>query len=84
MLKIPDFSKVFEWRELQEQKLKALLTDEENKDNQTMSESELNRFIMHYERITRHTLQEMPTRADVVFSLGDDHKVKAIKVKEGI
>ena len=31
--------------------------------------SELRRFIMHYERLTRHILSEMPGRADVVLRL---------------
>lgn len=78
MLKIPDFSKVFEWRKLQEKKLRASLTNITGSNNKTMTDSEIDRFIMHYERITRHTLNEMPERCDIVFELGDNHRVKNV------
>ncbi|MCW8957029.1 MAG: hypothetical protein OQL09_09105 [Gammaproteobacteria bacterium] len=81
MLKIPDFEKVYEWRKLQEQKLKASLADNPAMTDNTMSESEIERFIMYFERITRHTLDEMPARADVVMELGEDHRVRNVIVK---
>jgi len=81
MLKVPDFTKVYEWRLLQEQKLKASLSDEKNTKHKTMSRPEIERFIMHYERISRHTLNEMPARADVVMELGDDHRVSNVIVR---
>ena len=37
------------------------------------------RFIMHYERLTRWILQEMPARADIVVRLGPDHEVLGIR-----
>lgn len=78
MLKIPDFNKVYEWRKLQEHKLRTS-TDEDDKDkNKTMTDLEVENFIMHYERITRHTLNEMPERSDIVFELGNNHQVKNI------
>ncbi len=40
-----------------------------------MGEVAIARFIMHYERLTRWILQEMPGRADVVIELGPDHEV---------
>ena len=78
MLKIPDFNKVFEWRKLQEEKLRATLTNKSDKNTRTMSDSDIDRFIMFYERITRHTLNEMPERCDIVFELGIDHQVKKV------
>ena len=36
-----------------------------------MSDDELKRFIMHYERLTRHILAEMPGRADIVADIDD-------------
>ena len=81
MLKIPDFKKVYEWRKLQEQKLKASLVDNQTVTDKTMSETEIERFIMHYERISRHTLNEMPARADVVIALGDNHRVSNVIVR---
>jgi D-glycerate 3-kinase len=37
-----------------------------------MSEAGIARFVAHYERLTRWILQEMPSRADVVFPLAED------------
>lgn len=81
MLKIPSFDKVYEWRKLQEKKLKESIIEGSDIKNKTMSESEIDRFIMHYERITCHTLDEMPARADVVMSLDDDHRVSKVIVR---
>jgi D-glycerate 3-kinase len=39
-----------------------------------MDEPALDRFLMHYERLTRWTLEEMPARADVVIEIGADQK----------
>lgn len=78
MLKIPDFNKVFEWRKLQEKKLRKSLVNSSEIEDKTMSDSEIERFIMHYERITRHTLSEMPERSDIVFELGNNHHVKNV------
>ncbi len=76
MLKIPSFAKVYEWRGLQEQKLAA------SSNANVMSNDSLLRFIMHYERLTRFMLDEMPSRADVVISLGADHKAQHISVNK--
>ena len=74
MLKVPSMEKVFEWRLLQEEKLQKTLSDDRMKPG-IMSEVELKRFIMHYERITRSTLKEMPNRADVVMQIDDNQQV---------
>lgn len=79
MLQIPDFNNVFEWRTLQEEKLKNHANNSAN--NNLLSADDLNRFIMHFERITRHTLSEMPERADVALALGDDHQIDQIFIK---
>ena len=78
MLEIPDFEKVYEWRNLQEEKLKASLSNPSIKKHSIMNEKEIKHFIMHYERISRHTLNEMPERADIVMSLGEDHQIKNV------
>jgi D-glycerate 3-kinase len=38
-----------------------------------MSDEQIARFIMHYERITRACLAEMPARADAVIHVDNDH-----------
>ena len=40
-----------------------------------MSDAELDRFIQHYERLTRHGLAVLPERADVVFDLTDTQTI---------
>lgn len=77
MLKVPQMQLVFEWRNLQEQKLKL------NSDTHDllMSEAEIKHFIMYFERITRNCLQEMPQRADVVLALNKQHEIVSVDVK---
>ena len=83
LLKIPDFNKVFEWRKLQEKKLSKQfqLTSSCDVPQAIMNEKQIERFIMHYERLTRHTLNEMPDRCDVVFELGGNHMIENIRTK---
>ena len=80
MLKAPDFERIYEWRSLQEQKLAASSAHLEQ--NQVMNESELMRFIQHYERISRHTLEHLPAMADVVLPVAADHSITGIVQKD--
>jgi D-glycerate 3-kinase len=73
MLKIPSFEKVYEWRSLQENKLK--LKNQGQKKLRIMDEKELQRFIAHYERLTKFILKEMPSRADMLFKVNDNHRI---------
>jgi D-glycerate 3-kinase len=69
---------VFRWRRQQERQL----AEEKNRDlSKVMNDEALRRFIMHYERLTRHMLKEMPRRADVVLRLNEDHAVDGMRVK---
>lgn len=63
LLEAPDFDCVYLWRHRQEQQLPA------GSGDRIMSERELERFVQHFERITRHSLGILPRRADVVFKL---------------
>lgn len=81
MLKIPDMESVFEWRSLQEQKLALSCNENKKLKTQVMSNKELTRFIMHFERLTQSTLEEMPHRADVVLYLNKQHQVSDVEVK---
>lgn len=69
MLQAPGFEQVFAWRREQEQKLAARLAREPRPGARAMGDAELARFIQHYERLTRHILDEMPGRADLVIPL---------------
>ncbi|MDH5517265.1 MAG: P-loop NTPase fold protein [Gammaproteobacteria bacterium] len=79
MLKIPDFNKVIEWRTLQENKL--ISAADQSDKTMCMSASTLKRFIMHFERLTRHTLNEMPARADITLEVNDDHQISQVNSK---
>lgn len=76
MLKIPDWEMVYHWRKRQEQQLAA-------KDSGVgvMGEVALHRFIMHYERLTKHQLQELPQRADLTLSLNPQQRVTSLKLR---
>ena len=67
MLKAPDLPTVIGWRGLQEKKLA------ESGAQNVMTAAELTRFVQHYERLTRHMLDEMPNRADGVLNLAENH-----------
>ncbi|MEP1216571.1 MAG: hypothetical protein ABJM11_04650 [Marinobacter sp.] len=82
MLRAPSMECVLQWRTLQEHKLRERSgsAPEEGAENvevaqpsRIMSDEEVVRFIMHYERITRASLVEMPARADCLVNVGEDH-----------
>jgi len=79
MLKAPDFEHIYEWRSLQEQKLATGSAHLEQ--SRVMSKAELKRFIQHYERISRHTLEHLPDTADVVLPVAADHSITGIEQK---
>ena len=79
MLRVPSMQCVYEWRSLQEEKL-AAKTDAST-HHRIMDSSGLKRFIMHYERLTRHMLEEMPDRADLTLYLNEHHQFTSIHIK---
>lgn len=78
MVTVPDMASVLEWRTLQETKLAARTTSAAR--NGLMSPEAIRRFIMHYERLTRHTLQSLPSRADVVLTLDTNHRFAGARI----
>lgn len=74
MLAAPGFEAVLGWRQLQEAKLRE-------RTGLGMSEARVARFVMHYERITRHLLADLPGRADCVITLGADHAVTGLRLR---
>ncbi|AKH42189.1 D-glycerate 3-kinase [Altererythrobacter atlanticus] len=70
MLAVPDFDSVRTNRRLQEEKLAR----NSPKGEAIMDEAALERFLAHYERLTRHMLAEMPARADILIRIGHDHR----------
>lgn len=65
LLAAPGFGVVSAWRLQQERELAASRPD----GAQVMDDAAVERFIAHYERLTRHILREMPHRADLLVEL---------------
>lgn len=85
MLQVPSMEAVFEWRSLQEQKLaervQYLFDTQQPSDHlRIMDAAQINRFIQHYERLTRAMLSDMPARADVTLLLNENHKVSQVQI----
>jgi D-glycerate 3-kinase len=86
MLKAPSFEDVYAWRLEQEKKLSAA-TDKVKKTDNTkqsgiMNEQQIQRFIQHYQRLTEHALETLPSSCDHVFELNSDRAITAHKLKE--
>lgn len=75
LLAAPSFDVVLKWRTQQERALRAQVQQAGGSTRGVMSDAAVARFIQHYERLTRHTLAEMPERADLVIRLADDRSV---------
>ncbi len=64
LLAAPGFGVVAGWRREQEQALAST-------GAHVMADTEIERFVAHYQRLTEHILAEMPARADLVVRLDD-------------
>ncbi|MDX1557891.1 MAG: hypothetical protein R3193_03210 [Marinobacter sp.] len=90
MLKAPSMECVLEWRRLQEQKLADKIRNAPKRgephggaqDLRIMTDEEVGRFVMHYERVTRSCLAEMPSRADVLINVAEDHSLGLPQFRE--
>lgn len=78
-LRVPDFECVRRWRWQQEQDT-ARMADRSAVGVQ--SQTQLDRFIKHYERLTSHALRVMPDQADVLLTLREDHTVGEIRFRQ--
>jgi len=70
MIKVESFEAARANRKLQESKLAA----SHRGGAAIMDDAALDRFLMHYERLTRWMLEEMPGRGDVVIRIGRDQR----------
>ncbi|BFM14329.1 kinase [Maricurvus nonylphenolicus] len=82
MLKAPSFDCVFQWRLEQENKLRQKLQREGKPTNNLMDSKAIQRFIQHYERITRHTLLTLPAKANEVFELDEQRQITRHRLRE--
>ena len=73
-MKIPNFSMVFKWRLLQENKLRK----KSRFKKKIMSHNEIKRFIMFYQRITLQMIKDLSKSASVVMLLKKNHEIKKV------
>jgi D-glycerate 3-kinase len=78
LIEAPGFDAVLGWRTEQERKLRARLAGAP--DTRVMGDDEVVRFIAHYERLTRHILAEMPTRADILVKLDASRRAEFVRL----
>ncbi len=75
LLRAPSFETILGWRLEQERKLRARV----GARAEVMSDAEVERFIQHYERLTRWIDAEMPARADLTVQLDEARSLAAIR-----
>jgi len=83
LLRAPRFECVVAWRQEQEHKLAGRLRTAgvAAGASRVMSDAQVARFVMHYERITRHVLEDMPAYADLVVELDAAREVRALRAR---
>lgn len=77
-LRAPSFDVVLRWRAEQEEKLRARLQDAGADASALLTQAQLQFFIAHYERLTRHMLRTMDANSDVVITLDEQRNVSDI------
>jgi D-glycerate 3-kinase len=73
MLRAPSFDAIFQWRWQQEMKMIERLQDSDKSG--VMTEEQVLRFIQYFQRITEHSLEEMPRRSQHLFQLEADRQI---------
>ena len=73
-IKIPNFSMVYKWRTLQENKLRQKWQT----NKKIMTNNKIKRFIMFYQRITLQMIKDLSKSASVVMLLKKNHEIKKI------
>ena len=73
-LKAPSFNHIYEWRLLQEQKMKLT-----SKSKKIMSKPRVREFIMFYERVTRHMMKNFSKISNLTIFLDKKHRSKKMK-----
>ena len=76
-MKVPNFKMVFKWRLLQEHKMRK----KHNSNKKIMSNNDIKRFIMHYERITLQMIKDLSKSASIVMLLKKNHQINKILFK---
>jgi D-glycerate 3-kinase len=77
LLAAPGFEVVHDWRLEQERELAGTA----GPGAKLMDAEAISRFVRHYERLTRHILDEMPGRADLVIRLDSGRHALSIEAR---
>ena len=72
-IQVEKMDNVYENRWLQEKTMSKGIKDKKLLKN-VMNKNQIKSFVMHYERLTRHILEEMPDQADIVINREDKFK----------
>lgn len=79
VLSAPSFDCVYQWRLLQEEKLRSKWQAARGDENtKFLSPDDIKRFISHYQRLTEHGLSELPQRCDWQLVLAENHNITAL------
>lgn len=81
MLKAPEFGAVSDWRKQQESKLKASVGSNKNASG-IMTDSEIDRFIQHFQRLTEVGLRRLPRNMDLTLELDHNRAIKDFRGKQ--
>ena len=73
-MRVPSFKMVFEWRMLQEKKLKKKFYYKKK----IMSYNAIKRFIMFYQRITLQMVKELSKSASIVMLIKKNHEIRKV------
>ncbi len=76
VLAAPNFAIVERWRDEAERALRRRGAP------RAMSATALRRFLMHYERLSRHALRALPRIADIVVTLDEARRVRRIRIAQ--
>lgn len=74
-LAAPSFEVVRTWRTQQERDLRRRLDVEGRVGAHVMTDEQIARFIQHYERLTRHMLNDLPGRVDLTLPLDRERRL---------
>ena len=77
LLAAPNWDTVLDWRIEQERELRAASPS----GSGVMDDCAVARFVSHFERLTRHILAEMPSRADLVLHLNEGRDCVGIETQ---
>lgn len=77
-LRAPDMRCIRRWRGNQEHKLRARLAGDNRHASRVMNDSELDRFIQHYQRLTEHQWRDLPNKADILLELNENQRIAQV------